>query len=506
MIERQSVKFKNIYSLHGTIPCKEQLDATWNLTIKTLWGYAIRLTGSLPKQPPLPLFSHCVQGRKASIVFIRELRLLALQINISEMHADNSSHDFYIRQKQGFIEFAMRVSAGTSFVDEQNFTPAIALEVAAAVGLSHGRQLSRKPLLIFSSDDVQKAFRLICMPERDMPVVIVSEMRSDEYSSPAKFLLDAGLLAEKLKGYAHVIQFSYVASRAWTDMAGIQWAVFDGAVRVFSGRLNLETSPPSNHPYFLKEKIQQWQDEQSQGISAFSRYLIDKVKLLARMQNHFPSGTFFFHQALQLQKELHHCRDEYQKQIEDLNFELELQKEELQYYQKQLDDLQLSFSGKKEKTESFSAQLLPLSYSEIAAWVRTDLKERLELHPRAERALHKAEFHSLELVVQALLLLANEYRDNRMGLMTESQFKEKCRTLELDFQGTLGKSQSGGKRENYFVTYPVGSGKQQLLQFQLKKGISRQKKYCLRIYFFWDGDSRKVVVGYLPDHLPSHLT
>ncbi len=501
---RQLTKFRNIYSLHGIIHCKDQANSIWDISVATLWGHAIRLTGSLPAQPPLPVFSHNAQGRKTAIVFIRELQLLALQINISEMHEDCSCYDFCIRRKQGFIDFSMRVSVGSSFMDEQNFTPSIALELAAAVGLSHGRQLSRKPLLIFSANDIEKALHLICMPDRDMPVVVISELRDDEYSGNAKFLLDAGVIADKLKGYAHVIQFSYVAAREWTNRIGIQWAVFDGAVRVFSGRLNMETSPPGNHPYFLKDKIQQWQDEQSQGISAFSRYLISKVKVLASLQNHFPSGTFFFHQALQLQKELNLCNKEYQKQLEDLSFELECQKEELQYYQKQLDEMQLSFSGKRDKPELPCT--LPLSYSEIAAWVRTELKDKLELHPRAERALHKAEFHSFELVVQALLLLANDYRDNRMGIMTESQFKEKCRTLELDLQGTLGRSQSGGKKENYFVTYPVGSGKQQLLQFQLKKGVSRQKKYCLRIYFFWDTESRKVIVGYLPDHLPSHLT
>ncbi len=48
-------------------------------------------------------------------------------------------------------------------------------------------------------------------------------------------------------------------------------------------------------------------------------------------------------------------------------------------------------------------------------WVKEHLAGRLILHPRAERALSKAEYSEVGMVYRALLILANEYRDSRMA-------------------------------------------------------------------------------------------
>jgi hypothetical protein len=45
-----------------------------------------------------------------------------------------------------------------------------------------------------------------------------------------------------------------------------------------------------------------------------------------------------------------------------------------------------------------------------------------------------------------------------------------------------------------------------MLEFHLKKGSDRDERFSLRIYFFWDGDSKRVVVGSLPGHLDTRST
>ncbi len=40
----------------------------------------------------------------------------------------------------------------------------------------------------------------------------------------------------------------------------------------------------------------------------------------------------------------------------------------------------------------------------------------------------------------------------------------------------------------------------------LKKGISREARYCFRLYFCYDEETQQVVVGWLPSHLDTRAT
>jgi len=48
--------------------------------------------------------------------------------------------------------------------------------------------------------------------------------------------------------------------------------------------------------------------------------------------------------------------------------------------------------------------------------------------------------------------------------------------------------------------------KTKLLNLHLRKGTTKDDRYCLAIYFFWDDEKRRVVVGWLPSHLDNRLT
>ena len=40
----------------------------------------------------------------------------------------------------------------------------------------------------------------------------------------------------------------------------------------------------------------------------------------------------------------------------------------------------------------------------------------------------------------------------------------------------------------------------------IRKGRDHDARHCLAIYFFWDEETRQVVVGWLPSHLDNRLT
>ena len=160
----------------------------------------------------------------------------------------------------------------------------------------------------------------------------------------------------------------------------------------------------------------------------------------------------------------------------------------------------------RQNGESPDAEIpIPDSYKEMSEWVKEHLAGRLILHPRAERALSKAEYTEVGMVYRALLILANEYRDSRMGVGTDEAFRDVLAQYGMNFSGSIDKSRAGQEGEAYYVKYPIGSSQRVFLQFHIVRGNSREDRYCMRIYF-WDEDTNQVVVGWLPSHLSNRIS
>ena len=128
------------------------------------------------------------------------------------------------------------------------------------------------------------------------------------------------------------------------------------------------------------------------------------------------------------------------------------------------------------------------------------------LHPRAERAVAKAEYSDVKAVYRALLILANEYRNSRMGVGTDNAFRDALADNGMDFSGSIDKCRAGQEGEAYYVKYPVGTAKRAFLQYHIVKGTAHEDRFCMRIYFFWDDETSQVVVGWLPSHLSNRIS
>ena len=85
------------------------------------------------------------------------------------------------------------------------------------------------------------------------------------------------------------------------------------------------------------------------------------------------------------------------------------------------------------------------------------------------------------------------------GEYDKEDFEKDCHDLggvkvsHTGNQGTLGQWEN-----QYYVHY---AGEQKFLGNHLKKGSSKDPSKCLRIYFFWDDETEKVVVGSMTEHL-----
>ena len=91
-----------------------------------------------------------------------------------------------------------------------------------------------------------------------------------------------------------------------------------------------------------------------------------------------------------------------------------------------------------------------------------------------------------------------------------SECRERCaaklQELGLELAPSISSSRAGEAGDEYYVTYPLEGETKRMLEQHLRKGSGREERFCLRIYFFWDKDSKKVIIGWLPSHLDTRAT
>jgi hypothetical protein len=127
------------------------------------------------------------------------------------------------------------------------------------------------------------------------------------------------------------------------------------------------------------------------------------------------------------------------------------------------------------------------------------------MHNRALQGIKRSEFGDVALIYKALLVLRDCYvpMKRQGGLERRHAFEQACAALGITEEPTFSGPRSGEEGDTYFVRF---SGLRVELDRHLKKGNSREPRFCLRIYFFWDAEGEQVVVGWLPSHLDTRTT
>ena len=164
----------------------------------------------------------------------------------------------------------------------------------------------------------------------------------------------------------------------------------------------------------------------------------------------------------------------------------ERKNEELQTRIEQLTGLVRSLGGDPDAAIPF-----PATWDQVADWCDQSLAGRVSLTGSARRELNGAEFRNVGLAARCLSWLAREYRDGRL------------RGGAPDLHGRIG-----GIDEGVF-NLPCGgdsfecvwNGSRRSVDWHIKNGTgTRDPRRCLRIYYFWDDDTRSVVVALMPAH------
>ncbi len=133
----------------------------------------------------------------------------------------------------------------------------------------------------------------------------------------------------------------------------------------------------------------------------------------------------------------------------------------------------------------------PIVWSDFVAWCEENLEGRLELTGSARREIDDAAYEDVGLVAKCLLWLAGEYRDGRIKGNNPNLMGH----IDAIGEGVFNRPCGGDSFDC------VWDGRSWRADWHIKSGANtRDPRRCLRIYYFWDDDSHKVVIASMPAH------
>lgn len=454
------------------------------------------------------------------------------------------------------VRFAVRVLCASAPYATEPITltrPRIVVDLAQKFGLREVRPLDGQPWVLAAEQDLQALYDLLVSQKRSLPIIILTQPDRRQWQLRlSDYLLDQSVLARRTQGMAHVVCMPRDLGYRWTEMVGKVWSAFNGAVRTYNPKANLDEDSPFAHPRVLPDRILFWRYNDQEGEAAFASFLIDKMAEHAAVKTLDWGQCLFFADArtrraeiarerikLEIQQQArtdessaHRAQidalqkaheeevdalkakiAEAQKDAEEFDDlasqykrEAERLRRENQSLQAQNDSLRIAVEKKTGKSADMSIPI-PKAYDDMADWVEKYLAGRLLLHPRAIQGIKKSVYEDVGLVYRSLLLLADAYRGMRIGTENARKAWESgLKKLELRFGGSITRERAGEHGETYFVRYPLGTNQRQFLEFHLRKGSTKDDRYCLGIYFFYDEESSQVVVGWLTSHLDTRAT
>ena len=532
-----------VYQLRADVLCPDGMENSFSRIIGLILPFVAKslYTKLPPEAAEHRSFEIQDENRQCECVAVPERMLWAIRFKFTNKDGTLWYYDVSLVREDDRLIFGMKID--TAFGADVKALQANLPLVGSLLGcglLAQGRPVTANLWLVNTPEDVQELVDLLEDPYRSLPVIVISAVNRNAWrftpTAPG-YLVNAAYLADKVKGYAIVAQISFQAAFALTDAVGKSWSVYDGACRTYFPKIDFDNGSPAHHPCNLKDKIWFWNYEGMRGERGYTAFLIDTAHRVASTSRTDWSGLYFVPDARILAAELEmvhaaHLANAPERELamqnhiaalqrklqtaEDENAdwlgELEKATEEAEYYKQENIALRLRLDALRahlirQNGESPDAEIpIPDSYKEMSEWVKEHLAGRLILHPRAERALSKAEYTEVGMVYRALLILANEYRDSRMGVGTDEAFRDVLAQYGMNFSGSIDKSRAGQEGEAYYVKYPIGSSQRVFLQFHLERGNRHENRYCMRVYFFWDEDTNQVVVGWLPSHLSNRIS
>ncbi len=436
------------------------------------------------------------------------------------------------QEKDGSVLFGLRLQciARGENPPYVRTIPTFARDVIAACGgWLDGRKVSLAPWVINTEDEVDQLTDLLRPENRTSDVVVLSlPERSNNLSDE---LISSERLARDLAGAAHVVVISGQAAFHLSDRVGREFSVFHQAVRTYRPGFDPDSEAPFAHPPGLVENIR----NRDRGPYAYRHFIASEVlrrtvegtdalkrlpafseaKRIAaepRRRNARQSGSSNDELLALAEDEIEQLKKDVASQGQESDALLEVAEAEREVAEAEVQRLQGTLHHLRQRVQFLQTvdreaedTPVPGDLAELEQWAAKHLAGTVELHNRALRGAKNPEYEDVSVIYQALSLLCDYYVPmRRQGEPKLKQaFDQRCKELAIEEQQSFSGNRSGEQGGTYFIK--MGHRRVELDR-HLKKGSSRDPRYCFRLCFFRDDTASQVVVGWLPSHLTTRAS
>lgn len=397
-----------------------------------------------------------------------------------------------------------------------------------------GELLSKHPLVVDSSIEVDNLVRLLVAPARTADVIVVSLPEGSR--DPHDALIPVAELHRLTLGAAHVVVITEPGSYHLSDVLGKEFSVFHQGVRTYLRQFDPDRDEPFRHPLAVAARIRASVESDT---NTYFRFPVDKalassaatpdgdrrlpphaeVRRLAarrqieRAQKGGSTDKELLELALaenkQLTEQIEDQKARYDELLEMAELDLQAEKDTSKQHAQRNYGLRLRIEALESKVKSLSgaeAEVTVLdTLDDFQEWCETYLSGSVELHNRAFKGVKSSLYEDSSVLYKALLLLRDYYvpmlREPRE--QRKAAYDRELKALGLEEQGTITKERAGEQGDTYIINF---NGRPRMLDRHLKKGASKDQRHCFRLYFFWDEDTQQAVVGWLPSHLDTRQT
>jgi hypothetical protein len=381
---------------------------------------------------------------------------------------------------------------------------------------------------ILETPDVVDLIELLYEPTRRLPVIVIST--HGDRSTP----ISPNLMAKRVAGAAHVIHVSQDASWAMTRTLGRRMSVFNGATRLYMPGLTEENEDPHQHPLwmhptgdatsfvnllagrvlpaaFLREGIDQ----------PFHRYstvrdIVARQQLTHSARADASSQQSLGLELLELEKaEVSEDRDfwqalalEEEDRRRDAENELERLKEEVARLTAKAASLKFRLSEQSDACDSVEPEPdSPLeSYDGLEEWAEKTLRDKVYIHQAALKDCRKNGHAKMLGRIESALLIMRDYlapaRETNDRALAEAG-RQKLTEHGMEDSACFVDREEAKRTPQYSVQY---EGSSRVLYEHIKYGNGYDNSNQIRIYYFWDENNSRIVVGKMPSHLRNNMT